>query len=94
MNRSQWVLLNVLGVLLAVFIITDIFLARENQRLARDVNEFQSKLNSGRQAEVVLRQLALKMAQNADLDPEMRKLLVKHQLKATIVVDGKKKEYP
>lgn len=94
MTKIQFKFLTALGGVLAIVILTNVFLASKNQKLNNQVVQYQQIVNDAKQKEVVLRQLGLRIAQTADQDPEMRKLMVKHNLKATLTVDGKKKEYP
>ncbi len=94
MNRTQFILLNVIAAGLIVLILVSLLLARENQRINGQVAQYQAVVNDARQAEIILRQMTVRIARGSDQDPELRKLLQRHELKAVLMVDGKKKEYP
>ncbi len=94
MSRTQFIALNILGGLLAALVLADVSFSLWNQRLTARSAARQAVVNNARQAEAVLRRLTLRIAQSAEQDPVLMKLLVRHELKATFVVDGKKKEVP
>lgn len=94
MSKSQFIALNVIAMVLAILILANLFLARENQQLNIRIAQNQAVVNSGRQAEAILRQMTVRIARGSDLDPKLRELLQRHELKAILMVDGKKKEYP
>ncbi len=94
MTRSQFILLNTMGGLLAALVLGDVSLSLWNQRIGQRVAIHQIEVNKGRQAEVVLRRLALRVAQATEQDPSLTKILIRHDLKATFMIDGKKKEVP
>ncbi len=77
-----------------MLVLADVSFSLWNQRLSERSAARQTVVNNARQAEAVLRRLTLRIAQSAEQDPVLMKLLVRHELKATFVVDGKKKEVP
>lgn len=94
MSKSQFIVLNVIAMVLAILILANLFLARENRQLSVQLAQNQALVNGGRQAEAILRQMTVRIARGSDLDPKLRELLLRHELKAILTVDGKKKEYP
>lgn len=94
MSRWKFTLLNSVAGVLALFVLVNVALSWWNQRLIAEVSARQNGLRQAAQAEVVLRRLTLRMAQLAEQDPALLKLMVRHELKATFTQDGKKKEVP
>ena len=94
MNKVQFTLLNVIAGMLAILILANVFVSSRNQKLNNRVIKYQVGINNARQAETILRQMTLRIAQASDQDAELRKIMVRHELKATLTVDGKKREYP
>ncbi len=94
MSRWKFITLNALAGVLATLVLANVGLSMWNQRLGERVASRQNGLRQAAQAEVLLRRLALRVAQFAEQDPALLKLMVRHELKATFTQDGKKKEVP
>ena len=94
MSRLKFIILNSVAGLLAVLVLANVALSVWNQRLLGQVSARQNGLRQAAQGEVVLRRLALRMAQLSEQDPALLKLMVRHELKASFTQDGKKKEVP
>ncbi|MDX2227464.1 MAG: hypothetical protein SFY92_10300 [Verrucomicrobiae bacterium] len=95
MNRIQWLILNILSGVLALLILVSIIMVQLNQRSGQEIGKGQTSIQMARQSEVILRQLALRLAQGSDADPALRGLLQKYQLNVSIPgPDGKPKNYP
>jgi type II secretory pathway component PulJ len=94
MNRTQFIALNVIALVLTMLIVVNLVLARENRAMGDRIQQYQAAVTVGRQAEAILRQLTVRVAQGSDRDPELRKLLQRYDLKAVLTVDGKQKSYP
>ena len=82
MNKWQAWVLNVVGVLLAGLIITDLLLKKHVERLTEQVARAQAQvqpiINVTVQREAVLHKIAMRLAQSTD--PDVRNLLSKHEL--------------
>lgn len=94
MKRWQFLTLTSVAGVLAFLILANVGVSAWNQRLAARIAHRQNGLRQALQAEALLRQVTLRMAQLSEQDPGLAKLLAKHGLKATILVDGKRKEVP
>ena len=83
-----------LGWLAAVLILTTVGFSLWNQSLAAQVAQHQTVVGNGQKAAEILKQLTVRVAQGSDMDPELRKLLIKYDLNASLMVDGKRRDYP
>lgn len=94
MKRWQFITLTSVASLLAALILLNVGVSTWNQRIAARIASRQNGARQGVQAELLLRQVTLRMAQLSEQDPALAKLMAKHGLKATLMVDGKRKEVP
>ncbi|NUN93765.1 MAG: hypothetical protein HUU04_08300 [Verrucomicrobiae bacterium] len=94
MKRWQFIALTSVAVALALLIFANLSVSLWNQRLVSRIAQRQNGARQALQAEALLRQVTLRMAQLSEQDPGLVKLLSKNGLKATILVDGKRKEVP
>ena len=95
MTRPQFLAFNAIAAVLTVLILANLYLARVNQQLTQKIAQNQALVSAGRQAEAALRQLTVRIARGSEQDPELRKLLLRNELKAILTgADGRKKEYP
>lgn len=92
-GKSCW-LLNSLGWSAAVLILATIGFSFWNQSYAAKIAQSQASIANGQKAAEILKQLTVRVAQGSDVDPELRKLLIKYDLKASLMVDGKRRDYP
>jgi len=91
MTPWQFWTLNVLSVLLAVLILTQYVLVQDLQKRNQLVVEMQQKINAGRQqiaaarqAEQILKVSAIRVAQAAEKEPELKNLLKKYNLNVNL----------
>lgn len=91
MRPWQFWTLNVLSVLLAVLILTQYFLVQNVQKRNQEIVEMQQKINAGRQqiatakqAEQVLKVSAIRVAQAAEKEPDLKNLLKKYNLNVNL----------
>lgn len=91
MRPWQFWTLNVLSVLLAVLILTQYFLVQDVQKRNQEIVEMQQKINAGRQqiatakqAEQVLKVSAIRVAQAAEKEPDLKNLLKKYNLNVNL----------
>jgi hypothetical protein len=82
------------AVLLSVLLLLNAWLTVQNAARGNVIQQQQQAINSGQQAEQILRSLGTRIAQAADKDPQLRELMVRNELKATIEVDGQRKTIP
>lgn len=94
MRKYQFWTLNALGLVLAALLLGHHFFARHNDRLGDAVLRDRSFVEGSRQVEATLDQLAKRIAKGSEIDPGLKKLLVKHGLNVTLETDGTKKSYP
>jgi uncharacterized membrane protein len=94
MSRTQFMVLNVIAMVLAVLVLGNLLLAQKNQALRTRVDQHQATVLRAQQADALLRQITVRIARGSDQDPELRKLLQRYELKAVLVVDGKERRYP
>ena len=94
MSRSQFLALWLVSVLLIGLVLTNWFLVRSNARLNATLLSQQGYINKASQAEPVLDNMAKRIAKGSDVDARLKNVLIKHGLKVTLDVDGKKKSYP
>lgn len=87
-------LLNTLAWTTAVLILATVGFSFWNQSYAVKVAQSQGSIANGQKAAEILKQLTIRVAQGSDVDPELRKLLIKYDLKASLMVDGKRRDYP
>lgn len=87
-------LLSLLSLVLALIILINVFVSRSNNDLSSKLMASQQVLSGARNNEIALRALTIRIAQGAVKDPVMKDVLVKHQLRATIEVNGKQQEVP
>ncbi|MDZ4817121.1 MAG: hypothetical protein SGI71_12760 [Verrucomicrobiota bacterium] len=101
MNKNQFTILNVLAALFLVIVLANVAMSLKLRRSAvaieeknRGLMEAEAKFKSAQQSRMFLRQVAMRLAQGSDADPALRDLLVKHNLKVELNVNGKTKNYP
>ncbi len=94
MTKTQFWILNVVGLVLIALLITQFVVSGSNAKLNDEVNRKQAVINNARQLEPVLDQLAKRIAHDSDTNAALRNLLVKYDMHVTLEVDGKQKKYP
>lgn len=94
MSKSQYWILNFLGVILAVLLLSHYFFAKSNYQLAEDTRQGQATIARSRQLAVTLDQMAKRVAIGSETDPRLRQILVRYGLHVTLEKDGVKKTYP
>ena len=82
MTKNQFNILNIVAAVLAVLILTNVFLAQYNQKLSRATATRRDEVNSGQRAVGILQQMSVRIAQSADTDPRLRDLLLKYKLRS------------
>ena len=94
MSKTQFQLLNLTSVLLALLILAHFVFVKINTRSGEALERERALINNGRQIESVLDQLAKRIARGSDTDPQLKTILTQHNLKVTLEVEGKTKAYP
>jgi hypothetical protein len=94
MTKNQYWVLNVVSFVLVTLMTVQFFVNRSNAQLNDSINQQQAVINHGRQLEPILDQLAKRIARDSETNAALRELLVKHDLRVTLEVDGKPKNYP
>ena len=94
MSKTQFGILNVVGGLCAVLILSNVVLTRLNSRLNQSLLERQNQLNTTQQLQTTLQSLAVRIAQAAQTESALRDLLKRHDLQVTLNVDGQTKLVP
>jgi hypothetical protein len=86
--------LTVLAVLLVIIVAINVTLSQANAKISANLMQAQQVINNTRNSEIALRGLTIRVAQASVKDTAMKELLVKHQLRATIEVNGKQQDVP
>ncbi len=94
MTKNQFWIFNFVCLVLVVVLAAQFLVSRSNAKLNDEVNRQQTVINSARQLENVLDQLAKRIARDSDTNAALRDLLVKYDMRVTLEVDGKQKQYP
>ncbi len=94
MTKNQFWIFNFVCLVLVVVLAAQFLVSRSNAKLNDEVNRQQTVINSARQLENVLDQLAKRIARDSDTNAALRDLLVKYDMRVTLEVDGKQKNYP
>ncbi|MDD2710249.1 MAG: hypothetical protein PHV34_19880 [Verrucomicrobiae bacterium] len=94
MSKIQFFIFSLVAAVLFALISLNIWASQDNRKLEARIQGYQNELNAGRQAEQVLKQIAQRIAQVALQDAAMREMMVVHDFKATVVVDGKSRNVP
>lgn len=94
MTRNQFLLLNIISFMLVIVLIAQFFLSRDNAISTGALNNQQAVISNARQLETVLDQLAKRIARDSETNAALRDLLVKYDMRVTLEVDGKQKNYP
>ena len=94
MSKTQFGIMNVVGGLCAVLILSNVVLSRLNSRLNQVLVQTQSQLNSAQQLQTTLQSLVMRIAQAAQTEPVLRDLLKRHDLQVNLNVDGQSKLVP
>jgi hypothetical protein len=94
MKRTHLYILNAAGFLLALLIVTNLWLVLTSQSLSIELMQTQAAIANSRRAEQLLTQLSMRVARDGERDPALKGLLQKHQLKVTFDADARKKAPP
>lgn len=94
MNKIQFYILNLVSGVLVLLFIGNLWLGYKTQALGVEVLQTQAAISNARRAEQFLTQISMRIARDSDKDPALRDLLIKHKLKVSMEVDGKKRDYP
>lgn len=94
MTKNQFWIFNFVCFVLVVVLAAQFLVSRSNAKLNDEVNRQQTVINNARQLENVLDQLAKRIARDSDTNAALRDLLVKYDMRVTLEVDGKQKNYP
>ena len=80
MSKTQFWILNVAGVVCAALVLTAMVFGRQNDRVIRELEANQTKLNRAQQIQLTGRNLAARIAQAAASEPALRELALRHDL--------------
>jgi hypothetical protein len=84
MSPWQFWTLNILSVVLATLILTQYFLVQDVQKRSQLIQAGQQQINTAQQAEQVLKVAAIRVAQAAEKEPELKNLLKKYSLNVNL----------
>ncbi|MEM9444047.1 MAG: hypothetical protein AAGA18_01730 [Verrucomicrobiota bacterium] len=88
MSRLQFIIVNILAGVFVTLMVAQYLLSQVNQQLNQDVITMQQQVAGSQQAKPVLNQLAIRLAQAAQKEPDMNDLLAKYRLKVTLPQTG------
>jgi hypothetical protein len=94
MNKFQFWTLNLASLLLVLLLLGHFFFAQHNNGLGQALERDRAAINNARQIEVVLDQLAKRIAQGAGTDPRLKNILIKHGLNLPSEPVGNKSKRP
>ncbi|MFZ5807464.1 MAG: hypothetical protein ACOY3I_09705 [Verrucomicrobiota bacterium] len=94
MTRNQWVILIVLSGVVGWMLLAQLWLAHKVQGLNQGVIQTQMEINQARQKDLLIRQLTLRIAQEAQQDKPLQDLMKRRDLKVVITQDGVQKNFP
>ena len=94
MNRTQSGILNAVGGICAVLILANLILGRLNARSNQSLVQTQNQLNTAKQMQTTLQNLAVRIAQAAQTEPALLELLKRQELRVSLNVDGQIKQVP
>lgn len=94
MTRNQWVTLIVLSGVVAWMLLAQVWLAHQVQGLNQKVIQTQMEINQARQKDLLIRQLTLRIAQEAQNDKPLQSLMKRRDLKVMYTQDGVQKSFP
>lgn len=94
MNKLQFWMFNVTSAVLVALLLGHHFFSRYNDRVKLALTRDQAAVNNTRQAEVILDQLAKRIARGSEVDSRLTNILAKHGLNVTLEVNGRTKSYP
>ena len=94
MNRLQFWTLNLSALLLAALLLGHFFFAQHNDTLGAALERDRAAVANARQVEVVLDQLAKRIAVASKTEPQLKTVLVKYGLNVTLETDGRKTTVP
>jgi hypothetical protein len=83
-SRAQFIVLNVVGGLCAVFIVCDLVLGVLNGRLNRSVAETQNRFGQAQQLHKTAENVLVRVAELGRTDPALRDLLARHKFQVNL----------
>ncbi len=84
MSRTQFWILNLVGGLCALLILSNVVLALLNQRLNRSVTATQNQFSHAQQLQSTTENLLTRMAQAGRDEPSLRELLRRHDFDVNV----------
>lgn len=83
MNKSQFLILNVLAVLFLLLTGVRFLLVKDLESKRSTIAQVQAVVSQGRESEQVLRRIILRLNQSAQREPDLRDLLKQFNVKVT-----------
>jgi len=93
-NRTQFILLNLVGGACGLLIVGDLALGFLNVRLNRSVMVTQNQFGQARQVQNTAQNLVVRIAQAGQTDPALRELLLTHDFKVNLDTNTPTKPSP
>jgi hypothetical protein len=84
MNKLQFTVLNIVGAICGLLIISDLALGILNSRLNGQVNAMQAQFNQAQQIQNTAQNLVMRLAQASQTEAAVQELLVRHDLKPNL----------
>lgn len=94
MNRLQLGMFNLFSFIVILAIGSDIFLSQKTRELSIQLNQMQNSIINARRVEPILTNISMIIAKHSNEDPQLKEILVKHNLKVKIDEQGVEKNYP
>lgn len=80
MSKTQFWILNLVGVACATLVVMATVLGRQNDRVVRQLEANQARLTRAQQVQVAGRNLLKRLNQAAETEPALRQLLTRHEI--------------
>ncbi|MDD5262846.1 MAG: hypothetical protein PHD76_13450 [Methylacidiphilales bacterium] len=80
MNKTQFVILNILAVLASFLMLTRTLLLQNNDMLRQQLMQAQMEINSANNLAPLLQNLVSRINQAAQVDPDLKDLLKQYQI--------------
>ncbi len=94
MKNWKGMVLIITSIIATTMLLGQLWLGSSIQKAQMKNMQAQARFNNARQADQVFRQLVVRMAVLADKDQQVKALMNKYNLQATITVDGVQKRVP
>ena len=94
MNRVQFIVLNLVGGVCGLLILSDVVLGALNGRLNQSVMATRNQFGQAQQIQNTAQNLVLRLAQAGQTDSALRELLAKHEFKVNLNTNSQTQPLP